>query len=102
MIDLHMGHTNLMTAGFLKQQKLLSQVEDKLDGCLTGKVIFTLTLTKIRPRPHGKLPISLNMLDLILHLLVADLPSSSATAIDNCLCLRGSPDLAALTPALDS
>ncbi len=52
VVDLHMGHTNLMTAGFLKQKELLSQVKDKLDGCLTGKVTFTLISTKIRPRPR--------------------------------------------------
>ena len=101
VVDLHTGLTNLMTAGFLKQKELFRQVEDKLDDFLTGKVTFTLTPTKIRPRPQGTSPIPLNMLDPILHPPMADVPAFSSTATDNPLSPFGSPDLAALTPVLD-
>ncbi len=101
MINLHISLTNLMTTSFLKCKELFSQVEDKLDHFLIGKVTFILTPTKIRLRPQSTSPIPLNMLDPILHSLVADVPYSSAISIKNSLSPFGSPDLAALTPVLD-
>ena len=102
MVNLHISLTNLMTTGFLKQKELFSQVEDKLDDFLIGKIIFNLIPIKICLQPQGTSSISLNMLDLIFHSLVANVLSSSAIAINNHPSSLRSRDLATLTPALDS
>ncbi len=101
VIDLHTSLTSLMTEGFLKQKELFSQVKDKVDDFLTGKVTFTLTATKTRPRPQGKSSIPLDMLDPILHSPMADVPAFSSTPIDNRLSPFRSLDLTALIPGLD-
>lgn len=91
-----------MTKGFLKQKKLFSQVDDKLDDCLISKITFILALTKFCSRPQGKLLISLNMFDPILHFPVAGVLSLPSTLINICLSPLRSPDLATLTLELDS
>ena len=67
VVDLHVGLTSLMNAGFLKQRELFSLMEGKLDDFLTGKVTFTLTPSKICQLPRATSPIPLNTLDPLLH-----------------------------------
>ena len=63
VVDLHVGLSGLLNAGFQKQETRFNLMEGKLDDFLTGKVTFTLTPSNIRQHRRAISPMQLNLLD---------------------------------------